>query len=785
MNTTRKKVISILLAVLIVLTASSDLWTRALSNAYVIIPHEGDPAVLTPRVQFHFISEAFHDNTESGYESLPAGQYQAAPYRFPNKGGTYQTTEILIAGESLEPVKNPDNITIDNGDGTTTDKYFFGWYAVDGMNAANGDVIYTWPVDPEEVRFEQAMTLTAADGSSLEGATLTAGSSQIKWTIDGVSGLATLDAEGTAHVYLAPVYEDYYFVSYHLGTKEDGQLKTSLLARKLVVLGSDGKVTVRIGNVNAPSTNATRFVFAGWETIDSESNPIVYYKTMDTEGAERNYRKELDGTETATTDGYYAVFQESDFSADKSVDLYPVFNEARWIYFNNGKSGNGASYIGARYRITNDDNAGTFYTNFPVSTRPGYELEGWYVDAVLDADGNIKNLTTPESMEIKYFDNAGVEQTVTVERTAHKLVNGDGSLADSTYINSVIVDGTTYKRYEVTDGKFYVYKGLERLTLYAKWTPQNVNYTLLVWTQNADNDGFTLIKYKKDLQAQAGSTITVTPGDTAVTLTPDTGSTTTFDLVSFYPEIQYFHASTSHPSDNNVEIDGDGSTQINVYYDRNLYTLWFFLGRASGGTLDTRTGKYDHTGTYPLTEYTGESGSFWAYTDNVNGAPYGLVGGVYVPLTVSGSNSQTVYYPEWTYTVDNETGTFGLNGDSEYESVTDGTRFERTSSLTAGKDYVIVSTASGTGYALGHSGTSIATDQVTITNGTPNYIPLSEVDSTSVWTASSGSVLKNGNYTVRRTSNNSLGIRENDTYANSYTWTWDGTNNRLKNGNYS
>ena len=115
----------------------------------------------------------------------------------------------------------------------------------------------------------------------------------------------------------------------------------------------------------------------------------------------------------------------------------------------------------------------------------------------------------------------------------------------------------------------------------------------------------------------------------------------------------------------------------------------------------------------------------------------------------------------------------------------DKTVYVLTDSLTAGNDYLIVSRNTvGSGYALGHSGTTVATNAVTVKAGitaTDNkpYIDSADVANTSVWTASNGIKLKNGNYYLRRNSNSGSTLQVSTT--NSYnSWSYTGTSSKLR-----
>jgi len=113
-------------------------------------------------------------------------------------------------------------------------------------------------------------------------------------------------------------------------------------------------------------------------------------------------------------------------------------------------------------------------------------------------------------------------------------------------------------------------------------------------------------------------------------------------------------------------------------------------------------------------------------------------------------------------------------------AVMERTAYVLTGTLTAGNDYLIVSrNTTGSGYALGHSGTSVAADAVTVKAAddtfTAPYIDSADVDATSVWTVSGSYVFQNGSYYLRRSST-SLNIGTSNT---TNVWSWDGTNNRL------
>lgn len=105
-----------------------------------------------------------------------------------------------------------------------------------------------------------------------------------------------------------------------------------------------------------------------------------------------------------------------------------------------------------------------------------------------------------------------------------------------------------------------------------------------------------------------------------------------------------------------------------------------------------------------------------------------------------------------------------------------------TSTLTAGEEYLIVSRNSdGKGYALGHSGTNVAADDVSVKSNADVadncYIEESDVDATSIWTVDNGWTFKNGDYYMGVSGNNNYRYISFGT-SRSY-WTWDENLNRL------
>lgn len=123
----------------------------------------------------------------------------------------------------------------------------------------------------------------------------------------------------------------------------------------------------------------------------------------------------------------------------------------------------------------------------------------------------------------------------------------------------------------------------ENRTYKALWRTVDTTYTTVYWLQNADDDQYSFIGSVKG-SAQSGTT--VSGSDSLRANTPLCGNSDTAHIHNddCYPQnfdqLVYNDAKTQK----NVTINGDGSTTVNVYYDRKAYTLRFFYAREDKNT---------------------------------------------------------------------------------------------------------------------------------------------------------------------------------------------------------
>ena len=567
-------------------------------SVYGVVSHEGG-TVLMPRVEFHFIgsgAEPYSDTSTC---------YVGIPYQFRNKHGDAQTTQILASGESLELIADPAN---------TEDQYFYGWYVVNpyningttdayGIGAGNQRLYFSWPEHPAQIPFETAIAITERNVSIGD---------TVHWSIGSVSGSGTVDQDGNVHVFLAPVYEKYNFVNfmqYPRDTVVQGANK--LMSRKMIALGSSESAEVKISDVRSPSEDAVHLIFTGWEyNAGTEQNPDwVQIQTVDYFGAE---------IREPGRDGRYGSFTLADTA---SIDLYPIFVEARWVDFVSGVSGSGAVYVASRFLqswgeatpgSTKDEPGKNVFTSLDTSSRAGYDFDGWYAFAVTDPiTGEITNLDEPQDVLVRYIDagNRFEVHSVTVRTTAVKVADNSGNIVNcGTYRIEDNGDGTGVLHndagdnvlFQASDDKLRFYDPLDRLTLCANWRPVESQITIVYWTENAQDLGYTVPQNPKDdYTPSAVKTITTTEINQQLHTSYASGTVIRLDELADYKinnvgvlareylddaeavmaGEEKFYDLNRDLSDASVEIKGDGSTTFNVYFSRMEFSLVFHIGR--------------------------------------------------------------------------------------------------------------------------------------------------------------------------------------------------------------
>ena len=143
--------------------------------------------------------------------------------------------------------------------------------------------------------------------------------------------------------------------------------------------------------------------------------------------------------------------------------------------------------------------------------------------------------------------------------------------------------GYVFVRWEETTGQSFGTMPNQNLQYVAVWEKEKTSYTITYWVENANNDGFTNTGNYTISNIDTESFINLE--STEVKNYIDTGfeNLVTSEYIDYY---YYDEEKTKDAIDgdfNSYPIKRDGTTIINVYYRRNIYTLRFMIGRDDTG----------------------------------------------------------------------------------------------------------------------------------------------------------------------------------------------------------
>lgn len=297
----------------------------------------------------------------------------------------------------------------------------------------------------------------------------------------------------------------------------------------------------KLDQPKAPEKEGYKFI--GWATTPNATKADI---------TDDYFSNPIDTTKITTED------------ANNVVNIYPVFQEVHYVFF---MAGNDEE----KYK----DNV----------TKVAYTMEGTKDRRISlsDISNKVKlGLSSTESIEGWYEDSAlknKVTDYIVIGdqniRLYPKIVEGHyiyfNSGEDADYIEPEFVAGGTSTKVPTTpkrvgykfkcwsteeNGSEYTFGETisEDVTLYAVWTPQTVKYTVIYWWENANDDNYSFHESIEKWD-KSGTTI-------------DANNFKTYDGFNLNNE-------KTKSANSNVKIAGDGSTIINVYYKRNIYSIYF------------------------------------------------------------------------------------------------------------------------------------------------------------------------------------------------------------------
>ena len=587
-------------------------------SVYVIKTHDENDENLNPRRTYHFLSPKFSQTEING-----ATHYQAPAYEFPNKLNEMITTQTIRSGESLQEIVLPEN---------GNSGLFYGWFIVqysgitqsvttteNGEEVTRTNYVYDWGLDaPEHVEFNEPITFSD-----------------------------TADSD----VWLAPLFGRYRFLTFHQDVEGSANANT-IVSRKLIALGDDRKCTLTISDVRAPSTNPNRIIFWGWKFTHTVGDSLYNDPDKGTEIIQtvRADDSEIPATITIEDTRIINGIQPTDEEQRHMIyDIWPVFKEARWTYFDNG--GNGAAYTPPQFIMLDEPPTG--FNNVPVRT--GWNFTGWFYKK----DGRSIQIT---------------------DSNANILTNLDVQLETGV---------------SVSGGKLIMTHDAQEQTFYAEWEKaETATYHVIIWKQkvtddkNATDDQKTYDFYDYvQLSGRTSRSATETePFINGKYNDLGSRSDTAADFIGFHYNAAKTFVRDDGYSTNGDKVNPNGSTVVNIFYDRDPMTVTYHYktSHLPSGTKIT------------------DSGYTYIATTSNSGEQYGYINGEYVPLTVDVSVHKDYFFP-YRYSTSTSTSTsntyYGIvNG--TYVQLTQEGVYTWSKSTSNNQMYTPTTSTSGTLYGI-------------------------------------------------------------------------------------
>ena len=470
-------------------------------------------ALVTPRRFYHF-----YDRPTDGQNSS-----SAYPYLYLDRSNDVVNVQIVKDGDWLVEPPVPRDIVDEDGGLISV---FEGWYVV-GTNSHDTSVAeskldptntpfsFVWPVGVTEQRLAFTNAIAFAEGEL-----------------------------GDTDYHIVPLYEQARFVQFCENERADHHAGAQIVGRKLVALNNEtGSARIKVSDVSAALKNVRNEYFSGWQYIErdgSVSNLLVYSSLGHPQEA-------------------YLVVDDALFAAQEedvhTIPMWPVYVSAHFLNFDTNAKGSGATYIGSLFiRSTSEINAVD-----PSGNRPGYDFAGWCAgtlkngkvelgEQVSDADGIfLPNVTvTNETGAVVFYTDA----------SGNIRLNQDVTLYASWIANSTASFRVIVWQQRVTDAKdaaeankTYYYATHYTSPEFSATTP--ITEDLVTNFSGTRRDGVSVDE--QDLTRLSGK------ADTNAAKEDFTG----------------FHYARYSCDD--ATVAADGSTVINVYYDRDLITLRFCL----------------------------------------------------------------------------------------------------------------------------------------------------------------------------------------------------------------
>lgn len=475
------------------------------------------------------------------------------------------------------------------------------------------------------------------------------------------------------HMYLSSKLEgDSFTVSHKADSGNVSQVSASASAGgasfsessfSIYVISGEGEENIPVATYNFHDANGAVIDTQNVKTGDTLNKP----SSPEKEGYKLVGWSTTKDASTPDFDGFGKVT----VNKEETINVYPVFQEVHYVFFMDGTDD--SSRVSTTKEGVEGGKISTTDVKLPLESTKS--VTGWYTDKALTSPaGDTVTLGTkniklyPKIEEGHYLQFASGEGATYIAPQFVAANKGTKKPSDPKRPGYTFVGWSTEKNGTTANFNFGDTIS-EDTTVYAVWKAKaNTSYTVIYWKQSVEDS-----KNAKDSQ----KTYEYAGSDSRTGTTGATVSPSYTDRNKNYKGFKY-NSSKSQ----SVTVAGDGTTILNVYYDRELLTINFYTyqgGWWSSGwkTYKTFTGLYGQT--LAQNGYTWPSQNDW-YNSSKNNHLTFLDAFIFDTLDEYGTSTEINLYgydPRGNYTIShykqNLDGSYSYDDPANSTSVNGGT----------------------------------------------------------------------------------------------------------------
>lgn len=370
---------------------------------------------------------------------------------------------------------------------------------------------------------------------------------------------------------------------------------------------------------------------ATYQFLDAKGSVVSEQKVKDGETLYAPASPEKSGAKfmgwTLTKGGATADFTPGSASVSKTetITVYPVFVGAHYVQFMDDQG-----RVAVTKTVGTGETVSTADVTLPLPSTKG--VTGWYSSKeaaqAQDAGKLVTEYTFANDSDPDIVLWPHIEEGHYVTFDAHGgsytkpqfVLNGKSATkpSDPTRMGYKFNGWST----SATERNLYDFDSPvnDAVTLHAWWEAQETTYTVVIWKQSV-NDSKNASDAKKTYDFAESHSEKATSGSKVRPSRPDTHK----DYTGF--------SLNSNLTDSDVEVKGDGTTVVNVYYDRQLRTInfwedkgdydWLGFWHSDWQVVETMTGLYGQS--LAQNGYTWPSEIKWS-TEKTYSNSYGFIG---------------------------------------------------------------------------------------------------------------------------------------------------------------